>query len=279
MTARTIRNAGLLGAAVLACAAALTTAYLNAGANEPWQHWRTLRMTTHSVPLLSGKIEMQLHDETSKSRLKTRTTARFFGIRVANSRTTTVIDAESGRTESYVMVSPKRGRRYTFGDTGYTVEKLKPLNGHDAPLEEWEIRSTETFPYPVDEDGSAIAVFDYYGMLLQLRRTPLDKPGDEVTLHVATTRGPTPFRVRVAEAEATTWTYKDLAAQKERTVNLRRLRLRITPADPERADEGFMKMEGETELWVEAGSKTLLRLSGKVPRVPGRVRLVLRELG
>ncbi len=279
MSARAIRTASLLGAAVLACVAVLTTAYLNAGAKEPWSNWRTLRMTAHSVPLLSGNIEMQLRDEAEKTTFETQTTARFLGIRVANSWTTTVIDRESGRTESYVMASPKRGRRYTFGETGYTVEKLRPFEGHDVPFEEWDVRSTETFPYPLDEDGNVIAVFDYYGMLLQLGRSALDEPGDEVTLHVATTRGPMPFRVRVGEAENTTWTYKDLVAQKERTVNLRKLRLRIIPADPERADEGFMTMEGETELWVESDTKTLLSLSGKIEKVPGRVELVLAALG
>jgi hypothetical protein len=38
-------------------------------------------------------------------------------------------------------------------------------------------------------------------------------------------------------------------------------------------------MDGETEVWVEARSKTPLEIVGKVPRVPGTVRLVLAALG
>jgi hypothetical protein len=38
-------------------------------------------------------------------------------------------------------------------------------------------------------------------------------------------------------------------------------------------------MEGETEIWVERRSKTLLQINGRVPNVPGEVRLVLSEMG
>ena len=38
-------------------------------------------------------------------------------------------------------------------------------------------------------------------------------------------------------------------------------------------------MEGETEIWVEAESKTPLEIVGKIRKVPGKVRLVLREMG
>ncbi len=38
-------------------------------------------------------------------------------------------------------------------------------------------------------------------------------------------------------------------------------------------------MEGETEIWVEASSKTPLEIIGKVPRVPGRIQLRLVAMG
>jgi len=38
-------------------------------------------------------------------------------------------------------------------------------------------------------------------------------------------------------------------------------------------------MEGEVEIWVEAETGTLLEIVGKVPKVPGKVKLVLDELG
>jgi hypothetical protein len=60
-------------------------------------------------------------------------------------------------------------------------------------------------------------------------------------------------------------------------VTVRELRLVIIPADPE-SDEGFMKMQGETEVWVEAGSKTPLEIGGRIPRV-GKIQLLLTGIG
>ncbi len=64
-----------------------------------------------------------------------------------------------------------------------------------------------------------------------------------------------------------------------KTLASRELRLRIIPTDPDEAPEGFLEMEGETELWVEAVSKTPVHLSGRVPRLSERVNLVLDEMG
>jgi hypothetical protein len=38
-------------------------------------------------------------------------------------------------------------------------------------------------------------------------------------------------------------------------------------------------MKGETQIWVEAETKTLLEIVGKVPNVPGKVKLVLSAMG
>lgn len=264
-------------AAVLALGAASTIH----GAGEPtspWRSWSLLRFKAKAMPLFSGRVEMHLSSKAGKVRFRTRSTARFMGARIASSETTTTLEASTGRIEQYVSRNRKRARRYLFGESGYTVEKLEPVEGPDAPLDAWEVTSKHAFDYPTGDDGSVLPVFDYYGMLLQLGRESLEQPGDEVTLQVATTRGPTPYRIRVAEARTADWTYKDPELGARRTVPLRELRLRISPADPDRADEGFLSMEGESELWVEAGSKTLLSLGGKVPKVPGRVRLVLIEM-
>ena len=55
------------------------------------------------------------------------------------------------------------------------------------------------------------------------------------------------------------------------------LRLRLVPDDG--IDEGFLAMEGEIEVWVEARSKTPIEIRGKVPKVPGTVRLLLTAIG
>ena len=86
------------------------------------------------------------------------------------------------------------------------------------------------------------------------------------------------FRIRVAELRAATLEYRTLPDELDRSTIVREMRLQILPADPENSDEGFLKMKGETELWVEAGSKTVLRIGGRAPKV-GKITLVLAEMG
>lgn len=270
----------LTGAALLAAGGIVATALATSpGKSAPWDDWSTLLLQVKSRPFLSGKVEMKLENAGDKTVFRTHTTARFFGARVAQSWTSTVIDPGTGRTERYESYSKKRGRIYAFGPEGYVVEKLRPRVGSGASDGNWEAYWREEYAYPLGEDGAPIAVVDYYGMLLQLRRAALDEPGDEALFFVATSSGPKPFLVQVGEAVASPRTFVDLRAGEKRTLTVRMLRLRVTPADPEETDEGFLRMEGETELWVEAASKAVLVLAGNAPKIPGRIRLVLQEVG
>lgn len=248
-------------------------------AQDPWASWTTLRMRARAGVLFTGNIEMDNTISEGKRLFVTRTTARFLGARVAFSVTETTIDPRTGRTQRYTSRTKKSGRRYVFEDDAWVVQRLSPVNGPEAPLDEWEVTSSETFPYPEDDAGNLLPVFDYYGMLLHLRETSLSEIGDEITLHVATSKGVKAYRVLVAETREAERRFEDLKRMEERVLPVRELRLRILPADPEASDEGFLNMEGETELWVEAGSKTLLGISGNAPKIPGRVKIHLAAMG
>ena len=247
--------------------------------DAPWQEWEVLRLRATSIPFFSGRLELRLSTKGDHLRFETRSVARFFGARIANTRTATLIDPATGRTERYESFSRKRGRRYTFGESSYAVERLLPPEDRKSPDARWVVHSRNEFDYPTDADGNSLEVVDYYGMLLQLKRHNLDEIGDEVVLHVATSKGPQPYRVMVSSVRTAKRELTDLRADEGLSLLVRELRLRIIPADPERADEGFLKMEGETELWVEAESKTPLLLSGKAPKIPGRIKLELVEIG
>jgi len=244
-----------------------------------WQDWNTLRMEVDSSPLFSGKFEMRRTTRGAIEVLETRATAAVLGQRLEDSRTVTLFDSE-GRTSRYARQSSKSGRRFVFGEQSYTVEKLEPPEEPGRPLDQWDVTSSREFRYPATaQGGSPQQVFDYFGMLLELRNAGLGEPGDETTLHVATSNGPRAFRIAVSESREGRRTFTDLATGIEQTVQLREFRLRIIPADPEQDGEGFLRMEGETEIWVEAESKTPLEISGRVPRVPGRVQLRLVAMG
>jgi len=245
----------------------------------PWESWETLRLNAKSVPLFSGNVQMRVSVERGKIRFESRSTAKFFGARIAQNTTLSIMDEDTGRPERYESVSKKRARRYVFGKKGYSVEKLKPPEGAKKPVDEWEVKSRKEFAYPENDNGDTVDVYDYNGMFFHLRDMKLEQEGDEAVIHIATSSGPTAFRILVAEVRAGECKFTDTNEGTTKKLSVNKMRLRIIPVDPERAKEGFMKMEGETELWVEAVSKTPLQLSGKVPKVPGTVRLVLAEMG
>lgn len=264
--------------AVLLCAAPIAPLERIRG-DSPWHRWKSIRLKVKSMPLVSGRVWMHLKPDGRQVRLETETTARFFGARVATTRTRTVMDPETSLPRSYVSWNSKRARRFTFDKKGYLFERLRPESKKSkTPFDEWPVKTSERFDYPLDAEGKPLPVYDHYGMLVKLRDTELAAVGDELVVHVATSKGPTPYRIRVAELRAGEVRYSTLPDKKKRSTVVRQMRLEIVPADPERAEEGFLNMKGETELWVEGRSKTVLRIGGRAPKI-GKIALVLAEMG
>ena len=264
---------GLAGIALAAAGSAVST-------EEPefWDRWSGRRFKARAS-LLTGSVELRTQpDGDGTIRLETTANASLLGARLAQSRTTTWLDARTGLPRRHESVSDKRARRFVFNESGYTVERLTTKKHANEPIENWDVTEHHEYPYPAGGDGAADRAFDYYGMLLHLAKLDLSEVGDESIVPVATSRGPASYRVRVVEAVGADLTLQARRSGTKRQLPVRQLRLRLTPTDPTMADEGFLRMEGETEVWVEARTKTLLRVSGKVPKVPGRVKIILAEI-
>jgi hypothetical protein len=262
---------GLALAALAGCGAA--------EARSVWTSWSTLQLKARAGILFSGRVEMRLDERSGQRVLETYSTARFLGAAVARSTTRSVIDSRTGRTLSHVSYNKKRGKRYLFGEKGYSVERLDPQGKPNRPLDEWQVKWRKEHLYPETPGEGPAMVYDYYGMLLHLRESDLNEPGDEITLYIATPQGPASYKIFVGESRTVERSYTDLESGEKQTLSAKEVRLRVRPADPAAEAEGFLAMEGETELWVEAETKTLLHVSGKVPKVPGRVKLTLTAMG
>lgn len=210
----------------------------------------------------------------------------------------------------------KKADRWRFLDDGVEHSVLKPHQGRATdPVERWKVTKTETLKN-VDSGaspsraslttGSSAArpgsgptgdtapsaggvtssgpggtassqwVHDYISMIVRLADLPLTKVGDQATVRVSTSRGPAPMRIRVGATRTTRRKITDLATGRSRSIEMKELRLRVTPLAGSRSDtRGFLNMEGETELWVDAATRTLIEISGNVPKVPGRVVITL----
>jgi hypothetical protein len=271
----------MLGAILGLAGVGVTAFAWGASTDTPdfWDHWSALRFRARAS-LLSGSLELRtLPDGEGAIRLETTASASLLGARLASSRTTTWLDQRTGFPRRHESVSDKRARRFVFGESSYTVERLTTKKRASEPIDTWDVTERHEYPYPADQNGGVARVFDYYGMLLHLQHLDLSDVGDEAIVPVATSRGPVTYRVSVVDATGEEMTLHDRRDDTKHDLAVRQLRLRIAPTDPTKADEGFLRMEGETEMWVEARTKTLLRVSGKVPRVPGRVKIVLSEVG
>jgi len=251
----------------------------HAPATGPWSGWTRVRLDVEEMPLLSGTVELRVRSEGGKTLFETDSVARLLGAQVAETHTTSVLDPRDGRSELHESRSAGSGRRYLFGEDGYEVQRLSAEGRPERPLEEWSVTSSTDFTYPADARRESASIHDYYAMLYRLRDLDLREPGDEARIWVATSGGPMAYRVRVAESRSSSRQLLDTRAGAPRQLDLTELRLRIEPVDPERASEGFLRMEGETEIWVERDSKTLVELSGRVAGVPATIRLVLTEMG
>lgn len=129
------------------------------------------------------------------------------------------------------------------------------------------------------QSGTADAsrwVHDYISMIVRLRDLPLGKVGDEAVVRISTSQGPVPMKIRVTNERREHRTLTDISTGETRRFPLRELRLRVTPLTGSPSDtRGFLDMEGETELWIEATSRAVTEISGEIPKVPGRVVITL----
>jgi len=260
----------LLVLLALVCSAACDEA-----ARGPWRRWTHLRLDVQDVPLLTGTVELRVRELAGKTLFETRSVASLLGATVAEASTTSVLDASNGRSELHESRSAGSARRYLFGERAYEVQRLSAEGNPDRPLDEWSVTERHEFAYPADAPQSG-GVRDYYASLYGLRELALREPGDEARMWVATPRGPAEYLVLATELRPSSRELRDSRSGTSRTVELTELRLRIVPADPARAAEGFLRTEGEVEIWVERESKTLVELSGRVAGAP--VRLVVTEL-
>jgi hypothetical protein len=265
--------------AVLAtCTLVAGTADNTGGVAQHWDEWRSLVYKTRAAFFIKGRVEMFFSEETRARSFHTDTWAKFMGATLARERTRAVIDPETGDTREYFNLTPKRGRHYIFTGDSYTVEKLTPTNGFDAPLDQWEIVSSSVFPNPLPDDLGSNKVYVSYNMLSHLRDEKLNRIGDTTTIYVATSKGPERYHVTVGERRLASRPVVDLDTGKKSNNRIMELRLDVTPVDKQKAKD-FLGLKGQIEIWVEADTKTLLRISGKIPRVPGRVVVELIGLG
>lgn len=313
-TMRTRLKAFIALSLALALQAPLAPAPALGATPVPLEGWTRLRYTTTKLLIFSGELTMNRATSGDRTTVRTDSRATLLGSSFVDTYSVSSMDRKTGRPLDFIDVRPakKKAERYTFSGTGILHETLKPRKqSPNDPMDKWRIAKKETLPNdppsgaaaapasapaatPVaSRDGAPGAarpaadppaapldpsrwVHDYISMIVRLHDLPLRKIGDEATVRVLTSKGAAPMRVRVSEEREVRRSLADLATGKNSSATFHELRLRVSPlAGTSSETRGFLNMEGETELWVDAATRTVMEISGEVPKVPGRVDIVL----
>lgn len=242
-----------------------------------WPLWKEMRLKANTKLVISGHVDLMATPKGDTTHLETRIRGKLFGITIARTWTRSVVDSRTSLPSDYMAFSTKRGRHYIFGEDGYKVRFLDPPPGGEVPVEDWTVTDVERHAYPRTPDGSGFEpVYDYYGVVLKLRSMDLDEIGDEETVYIATSDGPVPYALRVVESRDVVRKFRELPTKEKRSIAVTELMLKIIPLDPEE-EQGFLGMEGETQVWIEKRTKTLVQISGRAPRV-GWIDIMLTQL-
>jgi len=262
-----------------------TPAPVHAAGPAPLEGWTRLRYTTNKLLVFSGELTMDRSTTGEKTVVRVDSRASLLGSSFVNSWSLSSMDRKTGRPLDFLDVRPKKkAERYTFNQGGVLHETLKPRSdAPDDPMERWRVSKRETLPEATGAQKTSNApgdasgwVHDYISMIVRLHDLPLRKTGDEANVRVLTGKGPAPMRIRVSEERDMKREIADLATGKKSSVLFHELRLRVTPLAGSPSDtKGFLNMEGETELWIDAATRTVTEISGEVKKVPGRVDIVI----
>lgn len=201
--------------------------------------------------------------------VRTRATANALFFLDAEIESTSEVDPLDGSTREMVEIDPgKRAKLLRVSEKRLRLVRYEPPTGGETlPLRKWSKSGEGHWARP-EIDGIKPPLYDFYALVGALDRFPVGTVGDHLDLWLATSSGPLPLRVEVVDRRRRSREIRDLSNGQVRTVRLGELRVRLRPLtdDPDRV-RGFLSMQGETELWVEARSRMLLEVRGQVPHL------------
>jgi hypothetical protein len=245
----------------------------------PFHSWTELRLVAEGgfrsrgeVTLTRGPGHYRSPDR-GKAReaylVRTRAEANALFFLDAEIESTSEVDAADGSTLEMVETNPgKKAKLLRVTESKLRMVRFEPPDGvEEASLRRWRRTERKGWDRP-EVDGARPPLYDFYALVGALDRFPVGSVGDHLDFWLATSSGPLPIRVEVVDRRRRSREIRDLATGKARTVRLGELRIRLRPLtdDPDKV-RGFLSMQGETELWIEARSHMLLEVRGRVPHL------------
>ena len=176
----------------------------------------------------------------------------------------------------------RRLKIYRYARPGVHAHTVRPDEDEEAkPHDDWTRVADRYIPFPEDLNGAVVT--EPAALLYAVPAGALNKPGDELVVHVFSRRRVTPVDVRVEERKRLQVSYVETSSTGDRTVEeeVETLRVTLRPRLDEDAgsDAGIrlLGLEGDIDLYLEPRTRTPLLVTGKI-KVAGTVRLWLRRV-
>lgn len=248
-------------------------------ARDLWRDRQSLRLETTNGSGATAFVEIDDLLEPDRKILTCRTMLEIPGGTVVRSRFRSILDPRTGRTLEHHRHCDDEHRKYLFRPKGYTVETMRAGSDVDDEPTGWQVLTRREFRAPVEGYARVpVPLYDFLGMLEQLRNPRPMIVGEAIDYWIATTCGPRPCRILVADSTRSKREIRDADRGRVRALDIHQLSLQISELDSECNDELFLGMDADAEIVVEASSKSLLELHGSVPDFGGEVDLYLTAM-
>lgn len=202
-----------------------------------------------------------------------------------SSRTDFWLDAANGRALQWTVVESGRKERYKASRAladGVWVLRKDPADGSERnlPREQWTRVRDGVEPFSGLPPGEPLSVSA--GILYVLATAPLQQVGDRLEVYLESDGRVFPVSIRVAEMDHVSVEYSRSGPGGSARVDARVPALRVTlrPRTPPGMDPRefeFMGLEGDVDVWLDAGGRYPLQISGKV-KYAGSVKIRLKSV-
>lgn len=203
--------------------------------------------------------------------LRVASSARVFGRSVSRSWVVSLARPGGSLLEWFESSEGKRARRVRLetGEPGTVlrVARYRPAEGASAP---WRVDREKLLPLKLSAESLDLPPIDPYGVMGRLGEMVSRRRG---RFQLVTRKGPIEVTFEASAPREQTFRLRDEASRERVSLDLKVSRVLLRPAGG--AGKTLLDMEGATELWVDADSGALLRISGHSPKIRGAITLRL----
>lgn len=200
--------------------------------------------------------------------LRVESSARVLGRSVSRFHVVSLARPGGALLEWFAWNEGKKARRVRLeeGESGAALRVARYRPAGEAAA--WILDRQQVLPFELPPESRGLPPIDPYGVMGRLGELVSRREGNFL---LVSRKGPIEVAFEASAPEEQTFRLRDQATGDRVSLDLKVSRVMLRPAGG--AGRTLLDMEGATELWVDAGSGALLRISGHSPKIRGVITL------